>query len=242
MECPVVLLFFFYINNGVFMVSTVEVYLISEFQDTSSRGWHLDISNWLDRRLRLFHNRCKSQKMGVGLGLYICLVRKAAYKQSFLLPVIAAAATPKGRYWHHSRKVCPNGWLPPHEVITPLPSTLNCFKRTQRALWLMIQGTFGILGSLENNLCRFLSIYTGRATTICRPHIQTDLGRIWQKWGWNIWLDTRTCTRVQTRAQTQKHTEAKGARDVCVALIGQENIKASTNEPLHHARISLSFH
>lgn len=53
------------------MVSTVEVYLIYEFQDTSSRGWHLDISNWLDRRLRLFHNRCKSQKMGVGLGLHL---------------------------------------------------------------------------------------------------------------------------------------------------------------------------
>lgn len=155
--------------------------------------------------------------MGVGLGLHLSGEESSIQTELFIAGYSCSSYMPKGRYWHHSRKVCPNGWLSPHEAITPLPSTLSCFKRTQRALWLMIQGTFGILGSLENNLCRFLSIYTGRATTICRPHIQPDLGRIWQKWGGNILLDTHTCTRVQTRAQTRKHTEAKGARDVCGA-------------------------
>ncbi len=157
-----------------------------------------------------------------------------AHKHIILLPVISAAAKPEGRYWHyclaqgaHSGKIWLNDWLPPREASAPLPPTLHRFKSSRRGLWLTIQGTSEIRGSLENKLCLSSRVYTGRSSTVRRyvdplPN-QTQVGFDMMR------MKHFTGHTYQTHTQTLKHTKGKGGCWCMWDANWTGNIRASTN-------------
>lgn len=167
--------------------------------------------------------------MEVGLGLYLSCEWKKRKKRGFLLPVKALEAMPKVRYWHCCRKVSPNVWLPPQESTptTPFLSLWTVSKGAQWALWLMLQGTKEVLGSLENNLWLFFEVFIlENPVTMCGPPHSKQKMAIW---AWNILLEAYLHTCPNTRLETWKHAEGKRRfSDVGLVLIGAENAAATT--------------
>lgn len=138
----------------------------------TSRGWHLDTGIRLYRTSRRFHNSCKSptNKSRIGI-IFVWRGKNCTRTQTErFIASKSCSSSARGEALALTPGTRNTQWesLSKRLITSPWGECAASFHSGpfQRALWKTIQGTSEIPGSLENNLCLFLSVYTGRSTTV----------------------------------------------------------------------------